>query len=65
MSDLDVSGLLGTVIVAGVATKMVTTMFPSQQQQQSPTRRKKKKANEENGYVRNRQVFGSSKYSPF
>ena len=68
MSDgLDVGGLLGTVVVAGVATNMVKSMFPKDKDDNGNghSRRKKKREVEENGYTRNNAIFGNNKYRPF
>ncbi len=64
MSDIDLGGLLGTIIVGGVAVKIADTMFNKQSQQQSTSKKKTTKKQEANAYTRNNAAF-SNKYSPF
>ena len=67
MSDIDMGGLLGTVIVGGIAIKMADTLLNKQQpqqQQQSTSKKKISKKQEANAYTRNNAAF-SNKYSPF
>lgn len=63
MSDIDLGNVLGTVIVGGMAMKMVDKM-DSHDHERREHKHKRKTVKRNNGYTHRHNVFGTSKNSP-
>ena len=65
MSNTDWGGLFGTVILGGMAMKMVDKMDSHEHEHHEHKEPKRKKKSMNNAYARENSVFGSSKHSPW